>query len=190
MTQLAQLVSLGGFGPAVSGLVGVGTSDAAVVDAYELHRLPLFRRLVAMTREPATAEDITQESFLRLATEMRAGRAPDNVGAWLHRVAANLVATRGRRASVAERRMGDLVDRRAEPSPEAVSIHAEERRALRAALETMAPTDRRALLLAAHGYRGPEIARRLGRSEGATRTLLCRARMRLRQRLTAAGVGP
>jgi RNA polymerase sigma-70 factor (ECF subfamily) len=190
MTQLAQLVGLTTIGMPVSGLVGLGKSDAAVADAYELHRGPLFRRLVTMTREPATAEDITQESFLRLTTEIQAGRAPDNIGAWLHRVAANLVASRGRRASVADRRMGDLVDRRIEPSPEAVSIHAEERRALRTALEALTPTDRQALLLAAHGYRGPEIARRLGRTEGATRTLLCRARTRLRERLQAAGVGP
>jgi len=37
-----------------------------------------------------------------------------------------------------------------------------------------------ALILAAHGVTGPEIARHLGRTHGATRALMCRARTRLR----------
>jgi DNA-directed RNA polymerase specialized sigma24 family protein len=39
------------------------------------------------------------------------------------------------------------------------------------------------MLLAAQGYRAREIAQRLGRSEPAARTLLCRARGRLRERM-------
>jgi DNA-directed RNA polymerase specialized sigma24 family protein len=88
---------------------------------------------------------------------------------------------------VVDRRQSELVDRRTAPSPEALSIDAEERAALRDALQTLATTDREAVLLAAHGFRGPEIARRLNRTEGATRTLLCRARSKLRTRLVAAG---
>jgi DNA-directed RNA polymerase specialized sigma24 family protein len=39
------------------------------------------------------------------------------------------------------------------------------------------------LMMAARGFSGREIAAALGRSEVATRTLLCRARQRLRNRL-------
>ena len=39
------------------------------------------------------------------------------------------------------------------------------------------------MVLAANGYRGREIAADLGRTELATRALLCRARSRLRARL-------
>jgi len=46
------------------------------------------------------------------------------------------------------------------------------------------PTDdRTALLLSAHGFAGREICAVLGRSDGATRTLLTRARIRLRERV-------
>ena len=38
-------------------------------------------------------------------------------------------------------------------------------------------------MLAAHGFSGREVAEAIGRSELATRTLLCRARLRLRERL-------
>src|SRR4051812_23816277 len=71
-----------------------------VEEAYAVHAAPLTRRLTAQMRDPAAAEDLVHEAFLRLATEIRAGRTPDNVGGWLYRVTANLVASRGRHASV------------------------------------------------------------------------------------------
>jgi DNA-directed RNA polymerase specialized sigma24 family protein len=56
-----------------------------------------------------------------------------------------------------------------------------------AALGAVSTDDRAALILAAQGYRGTEIARHLGRTELASRALLCRARSRLGAQLTAAG---
>jgi RNA polymerase sigma-70 factor, ECF subfamily len=162
--------------------------EAAIEAAYELHHASLVRRISALTRDHAVAEDIVQESFLRLATVIRDGRGPDNAPGWLYRVAVNLVASRGRHLTVVERRQGELAEPEHHPSPEAAAIDAEERQLLRDALRTLGPTDREAVLLAAHGYRGPEIARRLGRTQGATRTLLCRARSRLRTQLEAAGM--
>ena len=43
-------------------------------------------------------------------------------------------------------------------------------------------------MLAAHGFSGREIAATLGRSELATRSLICRARLRLRERLESTEV--
>jgi DNA-directed RNA polymerase specialized sigma24 family protein len=40
--------------------------------------------------------------------------------------------------------------------------------------------------MAARGATGAEIAAAIGRTEGATRTLLCRTRMRIRARLEAS----
>ena len=51
---------------------------------------------------------------------------------------------------------------------------------LDSALARLSLADRTALVLAAHGATGEEIARRLGRSHAATRTLLSRARQRIR----------
>jgi len=56
----------------------------------------------------------------------------------------------------------------------------ESRGELVAALAVLRPAERAALILAAHGVTGPEIARHLGRTHGATRALMCRARTRLR----------
>jgi len=163
------------------------TLDQIVEQAYATHLAGLQRRLTALTRDPAVAEDLAQESFVRLVVEVRAGRIPDEPGAWLHRVAQNLATSRGRRLSVAARNSDRLARPSEPPSPEAVVIEAEDGRALHEALDELRATDRQALLLAAHGYRGEEIAQALGRTDGATRTLLCRARIKIRERMVAAG---
>ena len=49
------------------------------------------------------------------------------------------------------------------------------------ALTTISPATRQVLLMAAAGVPRTVIARRLGRSDGATLTMLCRGRARLRE---------
>jgi RNA polymerase sigma-70 factor (ECF subfamily) len=159
-----------------------------VETAYELHGPGLRRRVLALTHDVPVAEDVAQEAFVRLAVEVRAGRVPDNIGAWLHRVSGNLIASRGRHLSVVDRKLADLPRPEQQPSPETASIEAEEVEALREALGSLKPLDRAALVMAAQGFPGPEIADRIGRSQGATRTLLCRARSKVRGELEAAGV--
>jgi RNA polymerase sigma-70 factor, ECF subfamily len=169
---------------------GPGSSEDVVAVAYAAHAERLLRGLTALTRDASVAEDLVQDAFVRLAIEVRAGRVPDNVGAWLYRVGANLVTSRGRRITVARRNLAAQLPTATQPSPEATAIDAELHGQLRTALAELAATDREALVLAAQGYRGPEIARLIGRSDGATRTLLCRARARMRRRLAGLGIGP
>jgi RNA polymerase sigma-70 factor (ECF subfamily) len=163
-------------------------ADALVESAYQVHAGPLLRRLTASTRDAAAAEDLTQEAFVRLVIEVRAGHVPDDIGAWLHRVGQNLATSRGRRIAVARRRNGELMRPDSTPSPELLTVEAEAHSSLRAALSELGPADRHALILAAEGYRGPEIARSMGRTDAATRTLLCRARTKLRGLMIQAGV--
>lgn len=164
--------------------------EGIVEAAYAAHRAALVRRLTAMTRHADVAEDLAQEAFVRLAAEVAAGRIPDDPAAWLHRVAANLVASRGRHQTVVDRRAGELPRPDADEGPEREAVQRELDEAVRVALSTLSFDDREALLLAAHGYRGPEIANRLRRTNGATRTLLCRARAKVRAQLLVAGFSP
>ena len=76
--------------------------------------------------------------------------------------------------------------RRDEPAtPEAIVLDLEARSALAAALQTLPEGTRTALVLAASGYPGAEIAAAIGRSDTATRTMMSRARLRLRDSLAA-----
>jgi RNA polymerase sigma-70 factor (ECF subfamily) len=137
-------------------------------------------------RDSAAAEDIVQESFLRLALESQVRRYPRQPRAWLYRVVRNLIISGARRAAVARRQSAQ--DPFADVVLESPEIHvpaSERRRILAIAMEAGGPDGRTGLILAAQGYSGREIAEVLGRSEAATRTLMCRARGSVRRQLTS-----
>ena len=165
-------------------------ADALVVAAWTDHHAEVFAFLVRTTRDPEVAEDLLSEAYLRLTREVRADRAPDNARAWLYRVGANLAVSRGRRLSAAFRGIVRLRSTAAPTTttltPEASYLQREGRANLVGVLADLDPGARAALLLASEGFSGAEIAAAIGRSEAATRTLLCRTRMRVRSRLESA----
>lgn len=77
---------------------------------YRLHRDDMYRLVYARVRDHAVAEDVVQESFLRVLRYPRGGIA--NVGAMVRAIAANLIRDHAR----ARRRHGE------EPLPEAFDI--------------------------------------------------------------------
>lgn len=148
--------------------------------AFTEHAAALRAFLLRSTRDADAADDLLQETFVRLLVETAAGRAPVLVRSWLFRVAANLATSRARRQGVASRRASELVRRDVAPSPEEVLLDREAGRSLGGRIAHLPPDVRTAMLLAAHGYSGAEIAARIGRSPLATRSLLSRHRGRLR----------
>ena len=152
---------------------------------FEGHHDELLRVAQRACRDPDTAEDLVQEALLRLMVEIDTKGSPDNARAWLYRVITNLALSLGRRATVSRRYAGALVRRDEPATPEAIVVDHESRSALAAALETLPEATRTALVLAASGYPGAEIAAAIGRSDTATRTMMSRARLRLRDSLAA-----
>ncbi|MGI8703886.1 MAG: RNA polymerase sigma factor [Candidatus Limnocylindrales bacterium] len=159
--------------------------EAAVTEAYATWHEQLFGFLTNATRDREIAEDLLQETFLRLVAEMRAGRAPEEVRPWLYRVASNLVVSRARRRAVAGRWLSHLVVRETSDPADAELLRQERAGDLERILAHLKPEARVGLLLAAHGFSGLEVATALNRSEGSTRVLLCRARLQLRQLIEA-----
>jgi RNA polymerase sigma-70 factor (ECF subfamily) len=144
---------------------------------------------VRACRDPGTAEDLVQEAFLRLMIEIGGNRTPDNIRAWLHRVIANLAVSLGRRATVSQRFAGAVWSHDQPATPESIALDDERRADLASALQALPDRARAALVLAASGYSGTEIAAAIGRTDCATRTLMCRARLELRDRLGAGASG-
>ena len=96
-----------------------GMAATRIVEAaWTEHGPALNAYLTSLTRDPSAAEDIAQEAFLRLTREVGAGRTPDNIGGWLHRVATNLAMSRARHNQVVDRYAPALYDRRVGGSPE------------------------------------------------------------------------
>ena len=155
-----------------------------VLDAYERHGSELLGFLVRATRDRALAEDVLQEAYLRLVREARAGRSPTDPRAWLYRVAANqVVSAARRRATVAKWAPFLASGRSGGGSSLDVVLGREARDRVEAALGVLTPDARTAVLLAAHGLGTAAVATAIGRTELATRSLLCRARLRLRSTL-------
>jgi len=164
--------------------------EAVVVEAFEAYagRLKAFAR--AAVRDEDAADDLVQETFLRFVRQLQGPGLPDNVGGWLYRVCANLAISRGRRQTVAERMRRLLSDRSSSPSPEESAVRSDENARIRDVLAEMPADARVALLMAAEGFSSAEIGAAIGRTAGATATYICRARVRLRDRLLADEAQP
>ncbi len=175
----------------IEDIVPVDRGRAALVDdvvqsAWSLYERELFTYALRATRSHEAAADLVQDCFLRLVAEIRAGRRPELVRPWLYRVLTNRIISRSRHGSVVQRWFQGLrPSTETAPSPESAAIADETRRRLEAALATLSNDGRVAILLAANGFSGPEIATQLGRTPLAVRTLLCRARMQVRSQLEA-----
>jgi RNA polymerase sigma-70 factor (ECF subfamily) len=171
----------------------VASAEAATVvgAAFEQYQRELFSFAMHATRDPGHAEDIVQEAFLRLHRTLLEGQQLEDVRAWLFRVSANLVLSRGRRISIVGRWLARLPrSEEHHESPEAATLGRETTRALAEALGKLTPDARTAVLLAGRGFAIREIAESLGRTELATRALLCRSRLRIRTLLDEDEAGP
>jgi RNA polymerase sigma-70 factor, ECF subfamily len=168
--------------PRTSGPAPERRATACVAQVIEEERSSLLGWISAMTRDRDGAEDIAQEALVRLWVEMEAGRVPDNAAAWLRRVSSNLVVSQARHAAVVRRyaEAETARSRDAVPSVEAEVVEHERVTALGTALAGLTGGDGEAIAMAAAGLSRASMAVRLGRSEPAARTLLCRARQRLR----------
>jgi RNA polymerase sigma-70 factor (ECF subfamily) len=164
-------------------LRGAFDLETIVVGAFDALGPRLKGFALRAVRDPDVADDVVQESFLRLVSEVRSGSVPDDLGAWLFTVCGRIIVSRGRRLAVADRMRSLLVDRRQPRSPEEVVIGAEASALTTDALSRLPMDARVALLMAAAGYSSAEIGRAIGRTESAAMTYLCRARGRLRDAL-------
>lgn len=160
-----------------------GGATAQTGAVYERYSSEINGFLVRAVRDVDVAADLLADAFTRLFLEERAGRWPDQPRAWLYRVASNLVMSRGRHLQVVNRADRVLYLRhrdRVADAPDAEVLDRERRSDLDRALATLGRDARTALLLAAQGFDGATIATTIGRTENATRTLMCRARVQLR----------
>jgi RNA polymerase sigma-70 factor, ECF subfamily len=140
------------------------TLSERVHSLFEQLRVPVFRYLLRKTRDPGKAEDMTQETFLRLFRHLREDRLLDNPKAWLFTVANNLSID----ASREESHFKDLDEtawKRIEDSksglqadPEKLVLQRDRLDRLHNAVLNLTPLQRECLHLRAEGLRYREIA--------------------------------
>ena len=147
-----------------------------LADLFTQYHASLVRVIYRRTGDRDQAEEIAQEVFARAAAA-----PPRNPRPWLFAVALNLVREEGRTESRRGRLLQLYREERSQlaPSPDEDLERSERAGRVRAALETLTPRDREALLLKAEGFDYDEIAAALGLARGAIGTTLARARKRL-----------
>lgn len=156
---------------------------------YGSHFVPIHRYVVRLSGEPAHAEDIAQEVFVRLWKALNSVGEPPNVRAWLFRVASNLVVSRFRVRTRALRLF--LPSAAAEQRPAAsntdVEREAAQRQMVERALQQLPQPMRQCLLLHHEGLTAREIGEVLGVKPTYVSTLVYRAHERFRRECDALG---
>ena len=150
---------------------------------------PLLRYLERMVRDPAVAEELVQEAFIRVYKARDRYRPEARFSTWLYRIGTNLALNELRRPrhrsvhrSADEEGAPPLVD--VGPGTEEVVDARRRGVAARAALGELPEKQRAALCLAAvEGLSYAEVAEALDVTEKAVKSLVHRARSSLAQRL-------
>jgi RNA polymerase sigma-70 factor, ECF subfamily len=164
---------------------GPMTLSDRVLALFEQLHIPVFRYILRKTRDSGRAEDITQETFLRLFRHLRENRLLDNPKAWIFTVANNLAVD----ASRSESHIKDLDEttwKNIEEStsgfqadPEKLMLQRERLDRLHFAVLNLTPLQRECLHLRAEGLRYREIAGLLELSPSTVMDAVRRATLKL-----------
>ena len=163
-------------------------------DGFEHIYCAYCRRVYAvclrMVRNPAEAEDLTQEAFLTVLRKIRTFRGESEFSTWLHRIAVNLVLMRVRRKTLPKisRELPDECDRSGPPvefsGPDLHLAGSIDRVHLERAIAQLTPCHKVVVELHdVQGYKHKEIAQIMDWSVGNSKAHLHRARRRLRELL-------
>lgn len=167
---------------------------ARLVEAYSG---VIYRLAMKMLHDPQDAEDILQETFVKAYRHLPDFDGRSSLSTWLYRIATNeaLMFLRRRRfgqVSIDDPSAGEQQE--AEPLqiidwcciPEVELMSAEARRTMQQAVDTLPESLRVVFLLRdIEGLSTREVSQVLQLSEEAVKTRLSRARLRLRELLSA-----
>jgi RNA polymerase sigma-70 factor (ECF subfamily) len=153
--------------------------DAVVGQLFDQHASGLYRLAIAMLHEPAAAQDVVQDTFLKLIAHVDGGRALPNARGWLYTVAAHACRDRQRGLSRWLPWIADRDNRAAKEAPD----RNDDAGAVLAAIRALVPRDRMLIALRAQGCSYREIAEAAGLRPASVGQLLARALDRLDRKL-------
>ena len=150
---------------------------------FEQHGPALYRFALVMLRHREDAEDVLQETFLKLLAHLQAGRSGTNLRGWLFTVAAHACRDRMRLRS---RWLPWSQEHDVPVAPPSLDDEDGRLRAVRTAMARLSPRDRLLVALRAQGLSYAEIADASGIRPASVGQLLARALQRWERAYTAA----
>ena len=169
--------------------------DAALNDLMDRHATPMFHFLCRMVGNEDDANDLAQETFVRVYRARESYRPALKFNTWLYTIAANLARTqlrwRSRHPNVSlEAETGDLKQTlgstlpAGDPAPNEQALTTERAAAVRAAVNKLPEDLREAVVLCEWEERSvADAARILETTPKAVESRLYRARQILREKL-------
>ncbi len=161
---------------------GPGKLEEAVVRLFDEHRERVYRYLLNLAICPEEAEEITQETFLRLYQHLRKKGREDNLRGWIFRVAHNLAITKRqqcRRLVFPSPQEWEEFDEGAAPNPEELLLLKEKMNRVHLTMNSLSTQQRECLSLRVEGLRYREIADILGVTVSTVAESLRRALVKL-----------
>ena len=162
------------------------TPAERVAALYEAHRDELYRFLVGQGIEPATAQELAQDAFIKLFIAITKNTEIESGQAWLFSVASKLAVDYWRREGrpmwVALESFPDLVHtlQSSELTPEASAVREQRLQRVAKTLASLPKEQRLGVHLRMQGLRYHAIAKTLGVSKSTAAELVSIAVERLR----------
>jgi len=159
----------------------------ALAQVYRSYRENVYRICLRMVRNPSDAEDLTQETFLRVINKIHTFRGDSQFSTWLYRVTKNVALMQLRKPRFAtldsddSRDRDELIEIANRTSPPEAEAHATDGVLLETAIEQLPSGYGKVLVLHdVYGYRHTEISKMTGITANNSKSRLCRARRMLR----------
>lgn len=149
----------------------------ALGQIHDAYYGPLFRYISFRVSDRHTAEDLVSEVFTRFLTALRDRKPPQtSLRGWLFGVAAHVVTDHHRRRYRSPQDQLDEAIVSYDPGPEEIAEQLASREDLRRAMATLTDEQQHVLAMR-YGREMPiqEVARALGKTEGAIKQLQARA---------------
>lgn len=150
------------------------------------HWSAVYRRLLRLVGDPAEAEDLALETFLRLHRHHPRPEAGFSIGGWLYRVATNLglrsIRSFKRREGYELTAGKNALEESFPSQPADILAQAEERRAVRTVLAQMPDKQAQLLVLRHSGASYKEIAAAMNLAPSSIGPLLLRAEREFEKR--------
>lgn len=158
-------------------------TEGDLEDLYVRHAPEALRLAYLLTGDAATAEDLTQEAFIKIAGRFRHLRRPDAFSSYLRRTVVNLAMSHHRRRRVERDHLSREAARSQKTTFDPPDV--EGRDELRAALRSLPGRQRAAIVLRYYeDLSEQQVAETLGCSVTAARSLVFRAMETLRSRIS------
>lgn len=149
---------------------------SAMENVYIAYKSSVFKLACRFTGDSLLAEDLLQDIFVKVFTNIKKLRSPEAFNSWLYRIAVNTCMSFARKKKKAKEVSLEEME-----NAEIIDEESQVKQQIKKAMDTLPPKQKIVFQLHdVQGFTGAEIAKIMRCSEGTTKSQLFKARMKIR----------